>query len=75
LKNGSARRLSANHSWPADPPDHPAGALNPWRPGTLSGWHGAFRQLGDLTDEAPVRPIDTAALEGRYRDLMRATQP
>jgi uncharacterized protein YndB with AHSA1/START domain len=66
---------SNSHGWPADPPEHPAGELNPWRPATLSGWHGAFDHLADLIGGARERPIDEAVLEGRYRDLMRAAQP
>ena len=63
------------HGWPADPPEHPAGELNPWRPGTLSGWHRAFDHLGDRLDGAPLRNEDEAPLRDRYRELMRATQP
>src|SRR5579859_567016 len=63
------------HGWLADPAEHPAGALNPWWPGTLSGWHVAFDQLGDLMDEVRVRQVDQPALEARYRALMRETQP
>jgi len=63
------------HGWPADPPDHPAGELNPWRPATLGGWHAAFDHLGDRMDGAPPRPVDEAALQDLYRRLMRRTQP
>ena len=63
------------HGWPADPPDHPAGELNPWRPGTLSGWHISFDHLGDQLDGAPHRKVDEPSLEARYRALMRETQP
>jgi uncharacterized protein YndB with AHSA1/START domain len=63
------------HGWPADPPEHPAGALNPWRPGTLGGWHAAFAHLEDLMGGAAPREIDEGALEGRYRALMLETQP
>jgi uncharacterized protein YndB with AHSA1/START domain len=62
-------------NWPADPPEHPAGALNPWRPGTLSGWHRAFDHLGDLLDGAPFHQVDETPLRDRYRQLMRETQP
>lgn len=63
------------HDWPADPPEHPAGEGNPWRPGTLSGWHGAFDHLGDLMDGGGLRPLDEEALQARYRRHMLATQP
>jgi uncharacterized protein YndB with AHSA1/START domain len=63
------------HNWPADPADHPAGELNPWRPGTLSGWHVSFDHIGDMLDGAPPRAVDEAALTARYRELMHATQP
>ncbi|HEY3799126.1 MAG TPA: SRPBCC domain-containing protein [Caulobacteraceae bacterium] len=62
--------------WPADPPEHPAGALNPWRPGTLSGWHRSLDHLGELMDGGPLRDLgDEAPLRERYRQLMRETQP
>ena len=63
------------HGWPADPVEHPAGELNPWRPGTLSGWHRAFDHLGDRLDGVPFRQVDEAPLKHRYRALMRETQP
>jgi uncharacterized protein YndB with AHSA1/START domain len=61
--------------WPADPQEHPAGELNPWRPGTLAGWHAAFDHLGDLMDGVSLRQIDEAGIESRYRRLMRINQP
>jgi uncharacterized protein YndB with AHSA1/START domain len=63
------------HGWAADPPEHPAGEMNPWRPGTLSGWHISFDHLGDRLDGSPMRRVDEPALEARYRQLMRETQP
>ena len=63
------------HNWAADPPDHPAGAANPWRPGTLSGWHGALDHLEDLLAGAALRRLDMAGMDERYREHMRATQP
>ena len=63
------------HNWPADPPEHPAGEGNPWRPGTLSGWHGAFDHLGDLVAGGRLRPLDEKRLQDRYRAHMLATQP
>jgi uncharacterized protein YndB with AHSA1/START domain len=63
------------HGWPADPADHPAGERNPWRPGTLSGWHVAFDHLGDLLNGAEPRKVDEDALKARYREHMRGTQP
>lgn len=63
------------HGWPADPPDHPAGDANPWRPGTLAGWHGALDHLEDLLAGAPLRRLDMAGLEVAYRAHMLATQP
>jgi hypothetical protein len=64
------------HGWAADPPEHPAGELNPWRPGTLSGWHRALDHLGELMDGGPLRDLgDEAPLRERYRQLMRETQP
>jgi len=63
------------HDWPADPAEHPAGKGNPWRAGTLSGWHGAFDHLGDLMDGGPLRELDEEPLKARYRTHMVATQP
>jgi uncharacterized protein YndB with AHSA1/START domain len=63
------------HNWAADPPEHPAGELNPWRPGTLSGWRRAFDHLGAHLDGAPYHEVDEEPLKAAYRELMRATQP
>ncbi|HEY3799130.1 MAG TPA: SRPBCC domain-containing protein [Caulobacteraceae bacterium] len=66
------------HNWPADPPEHPAGERNPWRPGTLSGWHRSFDHLGVLMDGGVwVRASQSErdALDQRYRDHMLAMQP
>lgn len=66
------------HNWPADPAEHPAGDANPWRPGTLSGWHRAFDHLGVLMDGAEWRRASQAerdAFDQRYREHMLATQP
>jgi uncharacterized protein YndB with AHSA1/START domain len=63
------------HNWPADPAEHPAGDANPWRPGTLSGWHVSFDHLGDLMDGAPLSRVDETALQSRYRAHMLANQP
>jgi uncharacterized protein YndB with AHSA1/START domain len=66
------------HDWPADPPEHPAGEANPWRPGTLSGWHWALDGLGVLMDggrwSGPTRS-EQARLDQRYREHMLSTQP
>jgi hypothetical protein len=63
------------HGWPADQPEHPAGDLNPWRPGTLSGWHVAFDRLGGLMAGIEPGVVDEEALKRRYRRLMAETQP
>lgn len=66
------------HNWPADPPEHPAGETNPWRPGTLSGWHRSFDHLGVLMDGGEWMRVSLAerdALDQRYRAHMLATQP
>ena len=64
-----------HHNWPADPAEHPAGADNPWRPGTLSGWHGDFDAIGELLAGRGPPPYDEKALSDRYRQHMLATQP
>ncbi len=62
--------------WPADPADHPAGARNPWRPGTLSGWHVSLDQLGDLFEGSThAARMPESKLQEIYREHMRATQP
>ena len=61
--------------WPADPSDHPAGAKNPWRPGSLRGWHASFDQLGDELSGATTARITEIELEKIYREHMRKTQP
>jgi len=62
--------------WPADPADHPAGERNPWRPGTLSGWHVSFDHLGDSIDgSTPAKRMPESELRKIYREHMRATQP
>jgi uncharacterized protein YndB with AHSA1/START domain len=63
--------------WGADPVDHPAAAMNPWRAGTLTGWHLAFdalryqlcnKDVGDMSlEESALLPV--------YREHMLATQP
>jgi uncharacterized protein YndB with AHSA1/START domain len=66
------------HNWPADPPEHPAGEANPWRPGTLSGWHRSLDHMGVLMDGGvwTRRPqAERDALDQRYREHMLATQP
>jgi len=61
---------------PADPADHPAGDRNPWRPGTLSGWHVAFDQLSDKMDgTSRAKHLAESDLRNIYREHMRATQP
>ena len=62
------------HNWPADPPEHPAGETNPWRPGTLSGWRTSTMLM---EGGAWVRPsqAERDALDQRYREHMLATQP
>lgn len=60
--------------WPADPAE--LGETNPWRPGTLSGWHVSFDQLGDLIDgKAHGKRIPESELQEIYREHMRATLP
>ena len=74
----SSRTWANVHHWPADPPEHPAGETNPWRPGTLSGWHRSFDHLGVHMDGGVwVRATDTErdTLDQRYRQHMLATQP
>lgn len=66
------------HKWPADPPEHPAGEANPWRPGTLSGWHWSLDELGVRLDGGVWTRKSKAerdALDQRYREHMLATQP
>jgi uncharacterized protein YndB with AHSA1/START domain len=66
------------HNWPADPPEHPAGEANPWRPGTLSGWHRSLDHMGVLMDGGewgPATRAERETLDQRYRELMLATQP
>jgi len=61
----------------ADPADHPAAAVNPWRAGTLAGWHLAFDALGDQLNG--IRPKHVALEESEwlpvYRRHMLETQP
>ena len=74
----SSKTWANVHGWPADPAEHPAGETNPWRPGTLSGWHRAFEHLGVHMDGgAWERPSQAArdVLDQRYREHMLATQP
>ena len=82
---GGTRMIFVQHStpgflsrpeWPADPADHPAGDKNPWRPGTLSGWHVAFDRLAEWLNRArnPHRTPESE-LQNLYREHMRATQP
>ena len=62
--------------WPADPIDHSAGEKNPWRPGTLSGWHISFDCLGDLIDGSTAgKRMSESELQNIYREHMRASQP
>jgi len=63
--------------WGADPGDHPFAAVNPWRAGTLTGWHLAFAALAQLLSGAEVAEItlDESGLLPVYREHMLATQP
>lgn len=63
--------------WPADPADHPAVPMNPWRAGTLAGWHLAFEAMEHLmSGEGGESPsLEESALLPVYRDHMLATQP
>jgi uncharacterized protein YndB with AHSA1/START domain len=63
--------------WGADPVDHPAAAVNPWRAGTLTGWHLAFDALGRrLSGEGVVdTSLEESGLLPVYRKHMLATQP
>jgi len=65
------------HGWQADPPEHPAGELNPWRPGTLAGWHLHFDALGHLmAGESWERvKLEDSELVPIYRRHMLETQP
>ncbi|HLJ52587.1 MAG TPA: SRPBCC domain-containing protein [Rhizomicrobium sp.] len=61
----------------ADPADHPAAAVNPWRAGTLAGWHLAFEALGDLLDGIRQQTVTLEESEWLpvYRQHMLQTQP
>jgi uncharacterized protein YndB with AHSA1/START domain len=63
--------------WGADPGDHPFAAVNPWRAGTLTGWHLAFAALGQLMSGARVADtsLEESGLLPVYREHMLATQP
>ena len=63
--------------WGADPLDHPAAAVNPWRAGTLTGWHLALDALGRLlSGETIAEPsLEESGLLPVYREHMLATQP
>jgi uncharacterized protein YndB with AHSA1/START domain len=60
--------------WPIDPPELEEGPGLPWRPGTLSGWHGALDCLGELLDGGT--PAHRSSQEGPlfevYREHMRS---
>jgi uncharacterized protein YndB with AHSA1/START domain len=53
--------------WPLDPPE--SAPDTPWRPGTLSGWHLAFDNLGDVMDGVAIgsRLADT-----RFNELAQS---
>jgi uncharacterized protein YndB with AHSA1/START domain len=53
----------------ADPADHPAADVNPWRAGTLAGWHLAFEALRDQLDG--IRPKHVALEESEWLPLYR----
>lgn len=64
--------------WPIDPPDLAEGPGLPWRPGTLSGWHGSFDCLGDLLDGVQrddFRSAEERRLQDVYRERLRAIPP
>ena len=63
--------------WGADPADHPAAAVNPWRAGTLTGWHLALEALGRLLSSRTVAntSLEESTLLPVYREHMLATQP
>ncbi|WP_340646838.1 SRPBCC domain-containing protein [Phenylobacterium sp.] len=64
--------------WPIDPPDLAEGPGMPWRPGTLSGWHGALDCLGGHMDGADIETGLEAAeaqLLAIYREHMRTIPP
>lgn len=63
--------------WGADPSEHPFAAVNPWRAGTLTGWHLAFVALGQLLSGECVTDvsIDESGLLPVYREHMLANQP
>lgn len=60
--------------WPIDPPELEEGPGLPWRPGTLSGWHGALDCLGELLDGAEPRHSKSGEGElfALYREHMRS---
>jgi uncharacterized protein YndB with AHSA1/START domain len=62
--------------WGADPADHPFAAVNPWRAGTLTGWHLAFATLGQLLsgEEITDTSLEESGLLPVYREHMLATQ-
>jgi uncharacterized protein YndB with AHSA1/START domain len=63
--------------WVADPSDHPVAAINPWRAGTLTGWHLAFAALGAMLsgEEVADTSLEESDLLPVYREHMLANQP
>jgi uncharacterized protein YndB with AHSA1/START domain len=80
---GGTKMLFVQHSqpgyfsrpdWPLDPPE--SAPDTPWRPGTLSGWHIAFDNLGDVLNglvigsHLPATPF--SELAGSWTRKMQA---
>lgn len=63
--------------WGADPGDHPFASVNPWRAGTLTGWHLAFAALGERLSGEKVSDtsIEASGLLPVYREHMLENQP
>jgi uncharacterized protein YndB with AHSA1/START domain len=63
--------------WGADPVEHPAATLNPWRAGTLTGWHLAFDALRQRLcgEDVADTSLEESGLLPVYRRHMLATQP
>jgi uncharacterized protein YndB with AHSA1/START domain len=81
--HGGTRMRFVQHSTPGYfrkpewPADHPAGDGNPWRPGTLTGWHLSFDALGQMLsgEVAADTTLEERGLLPIYRAHMLATQP
>ena len=63
--------------WGADPGDHPFAAVNPWRAGTLAGWHLALDALRQLLsgEEVADTSLEESGLLPVYREHMLGHQP